>query len=94
MSYRKEATVIIATSVCFFLFAYFMDFTVDKLVNVQTFLLKMVLSQSGTSSILSTLSFFFSSFAALIFLVLGFMFLAGYAVNRKEKGKFQKFYRD
>jgi len=91
MVHRKEIITVVAVSVCFFLFAFFIDFSVDKLVDIQTSLLKMVLSQSGTAAILNVFSVFVSSFLALIFLVLGFMVLVGYAISIKDKRKSQKY---
>lgn len=85
MRYHKEILTIVSTSVCFFLFAYLTDFTVDELVNIQTSFIKLTMSQSGTSAIVNTLSLFVPSFVAMIFLVLGFMIIVGYALNKDDK---------
>jgi hypothetical protein len=85
MKYKKEAATIVATSVCFFLFAYIIIFSVDTLVNIQTIFIKSVMLSTGISGVMDTLALLLPSFLAVIFLSLGFMVLVGYSISTKNR---------
>ncbi|MBI5060691.1 MAG: hypothetical protein HZB67_00075 [Candidatus Aenigmarchaeota archaeon] len=85
MKNRKEIATILLAVVCFSLFAYFIDFSVSKIVGMETLFLKTALQ--AENSVIGTFLLALNSLIALVFLVLGFMILASYAVSSKPSRK-------